>query len=105
MRDFPGLVTLSTVEPQRVEWLWPGHLPRGKLVVIDGDPSAGKSTLTLDLAARVTTGTSWPDGSACVPGDVLVMSAEDGIEDTVTPRAVAAGADRSRLHALSAVPV
>ena len=34
---------LSEVEPEQVEWLWPGRLPLGKLAVLDGDPGLGKS--------------------------------------------------------------
>jgi predicted ATP-dependent serine protease len=30
-------------------------LPVGKLSVLDGDPGLGKSTLLIDIAARVTT--------------------------------------------------
>ena len=45
---------LSEVEPEQVEWLWPGRLPLGKLAVLDGDPGLGKSVVTLDLAARVS---------------------------------------------------
>jgi putative DNA primase/helicase len=47
---------LSDVVEESVEWLWEGRIPLGKLTVIDGDPSTGKSTLTIDLAARVSTG-------------------------------------------------
>ena len=99
-----GLVTLSTVIPERVSWLWPGRLPCGKLVVLDGDPSVGKSTLTIDIAARTSTGAGWPDGA---PGGrsagVLILSAEDGLADTIAPRLAAAGADASRVHALVTV--
>lgn len=95
--------TLSDVIPERVTWLWPGRLPAGKLVVIDGDPSTGKSTLTLDLAARLSTGDGWPDGAACPVGDVLLLSAEDGLADTIAPRLAAAGADGRRVHALTEV--
>jgi hypothetical protein len=73
-------------------------------VVIDGDPSTGKSTLTLDLAARVSTGTSWPDGAPARPAGVLLLSAEDGLADTIAPRLIAAGADLRRVHALTEVP-
>ena len=49
-------VLLSTVRPERVAWLWPGRIPRGKLTILDGDPGLGKSVLTMDLAARVSRG-------------------------------------------------
>ena len=97
--------TLADVAPERVSWLWPGRLPLGKLVVVDGDPATGKSTLSLDLAARVSTGGPWPDGAdSNGPGGVLLLSAEDGLADTIVPRLNAAGADLARVHALTDVP-
>lgn len=101
----PSVVTLAGVAPERVVWLWPGRIPAGKITVIDGDPSTGKSTLTLDLAARVSTGNQWPDGARCARGDVLLLSAEDGLADTIAPRLAAAGADPHHVHALTEVPV
>ncbi len=97
--------TLADVPAERVAWLWPARLPLGKLIVLDGDPSTGKSTLTLDLAARVSTGTRWPDGTpGTTPAGVLLLSAEDGLADTIVPRLTAAGADLRRVHALTDVP-
>jgi len=51
---------LSDVVEESVEWLWEGRIPLGKLTVIDGDPGTGKSALTTDLAARVSTGREMP---------------------------------------------
>lgn len=99
------VVNFRDQTPELIDWLWPGRLPAGKLVVIDGDPSTAKSTLTTDLAARVTNGGPWPDGSPCSAGDVLLLSAEDGIRDTITPRLMAAGADLDHVHALVRVEV
>ncbi len=98
-----GLVRLSDVQPERVSWQWPGRLPLGKLVVLDGDPAVGKSTVSAFMAATVTTGRPWPDGAPCPVGDVLILSAEDGVADTIRPRLDAAGADVARVHALTAV--
>ncbi|MEO0477052.1 MAG: AAA family ATPase, partial [Planctomycetota bacterium] len=56
----PEVVRLDTVEPARVKWLWNQRLALGKLTLIAGDPGLGKSYLTLDLAARVSTGTAMP---------------------------------------------
>lgn len=96
-----ALTRLSEVKPERLQWLWPGRLPTGKIVTLDGDPGLGKSTLALDIAATVTNGGAWPDGGRCEhPGDVLLLSGEDGLADTVAPRAIAAGADTSRIHAI-----
>jgi hypothetical protein len=94
------LTRLSDVTPQRVSWLWPGRIPLGKLVVIDGDPSVGKSTLSMAFAGIVSAGGRWPDGTACPRGDVLILSAEDGLADTIRPRLDAAEADVTRVHAI-----
>ncbi len=89
-------------EAERIDWLWRGWLPRGKLCVQDGDPGKGKSTILLDLAARITTGKAMPDGTPGLEGGgtVLLLMAEDGRADTIIPRLIAAGADRSRIKAL-----
>ena len=52
----PNLVLLSAVQCHPVNWLWPGRVPKGKLTLIVGDPGTGKSTLTMDLVARVSSG-------------------------------------------------
>jgi AAA domain-containing protein/bifunctional DNA primase/polymerase-like protein len=105
-RDSSGgaqVVRLADVRPERIDWLWEGRLPLGKIVILDGDPGVGKSSLTTDWAATVSTGKPWPDGSPCPDGEVLILSAEDGLSDTIRPRLDAAGADPGRIHALTAV--
>lgn len=97
----PVTVRLCDVMPERVEWLWPGRLPAGKLVLLDGDPGVGKSTIAVNLAAHLTIGRVWPDGAPCPAGDVLILSAEDGLADTVRPRLDAAKGEPSRVHALT----
>jgi len=95
---------LSGVEPEEVEWLWPSWLALGKLALIDGDPGLGKSAATLDLAARVSVGEVFPDGAECEAAGVVLLSAEDGLRDTIRPRLDAAGADVTRILALATVP-
>ena len=56
------VTTLSGVEPEEVNWLWPGRVPRGKNTLLAGDAGLGKSYLSMDIAARVTRGGTWPDG-------------------------------------------
>lgn len=99
----PVGVLLADVEPERIDWLWYGRLARGKVTVVDGDPGQGKSVLSLDVSARVSTGTAWPDGAPCPRGGVVLLSAEDGLADTIRPRLDAAGADCSRIVALDLV--
>lgn len=90
-----GRRRLSEFEPERVEWLWQGRIPMGKLAILEGDPGTGKSTLTLDLAARVTRGLEMPGEpqSEYPAAGVVLWSAEDGLSDTIRPRLDAAGGD------------
>jgi len=99
-------VCLADVEPEEVRWLWLERIALGKPTILVGDPGLGKSFITLDLAARVTRGAAWPDGApGADPGGVVILSAEDGLADTIRPRLDAAGADVHRITALQAVEV
>jgi hypothetical protein len=100
-----GGILVSDVETERVAWLWRGWLAQGKLSVLDGDPGLGKSAVVLDIAARESTGRPFPDGSECEAGagGVVILSAEDGLADTIKPRLEAAGADTSRISSLGTV--
>ena len=99
----PATVRCADVKPSAVIWLWEPYLARGKLSVLDGDPGTGKSFITIDLAARITSGRSLPGAECPTPQDsVLILNAEDDVRDTILPRATAAGADLSRLHVLAA---
>jgi hypothetical protein len=98
----PVLVRLADVQPEAISWLWPGRLAVGKLSLLAGDPGLGKSWISLDVAARLSASQSWPDGAAAVaPADVVLMSAEDGLTDTIRPRLDALGADVRRIHHLA----
>jgi hypothetical protein len=93
----------SELDPEKLVWVWPGRLPEGKLVLLGGPPGLGKSQLTAFMAATVSIGGSWPCGEgSTLPGDVIFMSAEDGVQDTIIPRLMAAGANRERVHIVSA---
>jgi hypothetical protein len=99
------VVCMADVERERVEWLWPGRFPLGKLVLLDGDPDLGKTTVALDLAARITGGHSMPgEERGTEPANVLLLMAEDGLGDTIRPRLEVAGADLSRVFAFEGVP-
>lgn len=87
----------DTLSPEPVRWLWPGWLALGKLAILAGAPGTGKTTCALAMAATVTVGGLWPDGTRCPAGDVLIWSGEDDAADTLLPRLVAAGADRTRV--------
>jgi len=68
-------IFLSEVESRQVDWLWRNYFPLGRLSMLSGDPNDGKTFFGLDMSARVTRGTVWPDGSKVgEPGEVLYLS-------------------------------
>jgi hypothetical protein len=93
----------SEITPERVAWLWPGRIARGKHTCIAGEPGVGKSQLLIDIIAKITTGGDWPCAEGKAPvGNVILLSAEDGPADTIVPRLIAAGADLTRVHIVTA---
>jgi AAA domain len=99
------VVRASDLAPAPMEWLWAGRIPRGALTVLEGDPGEGKSTLALDIAARVTKGLPMPLSSATAnPADVIILSFEDDVARTIRPRLEAAGGALDRAHIITGVP-
>ena len=96
--DTVELIDGASIKPEAVRWLWEGYLARGKLHVLAGAPGTGKTMIALALAATVSTGGRWPDGTHCEPGNVLIWSAEDDIADTLVPRLIAMGADMHKIR-------
>lgn len=86
----------ADIEPEAVHWLWRHWLALGKLHILAGAPGQGKTTIALRLAATVTIGGRWPDGSPSEAGNVLIWSGEDAVADTLLPRLLASGADRAK---------
>lgn len=114
MSDSSSLfVRLTSVSPEKQEWLWPDRIPKGAITLLEGHPGQGKSLITCDLTARMTRGWRPPgdeplhDPAALadtqefpVPAGVVLLEAEDHLATTVVPRLLAAGADLSRVLAL-----
>ncbi|MDN3920403.1 AAA family ATPase [Roseateles violae] len=92
------LTCAASLKPAPVSWLWPDWLAQGKLHILAGAPGQGKTTIALALAATVTTGGYWPDGTRSATGNVLIWSGEDDPADTLLPRLLAMGADAKRVH-------
>lgn len=102
---YVGLMTVkaSDVEPKELDWLWKDRLLTGNINILAGDPGLGKSMITIDIAARASSGRDFPDGSPCNQCDVLYSTTEDGIEDTVVPRLIAAAADLDHIEIVQGV--
>ena len=97
------LIRGDAVALEPVRWLWPGFLPAAMLTILGGAPGCGKTTIALSLAATVTRGGAWPDGSRCAhPGDVVIWSGEDG-HSVLKARLVADGADMTRVHFIDGI--
>lgn len=88
----------SDIRPQVLRWLWPSHIQAGAVNLIAGPEGRGKSLVAVDITARTSTGSDWPDGTPCDGGRVLYCSAEENIEAVVIPRLMAAGADLGRIE-------
>lgn len=112
----PELTRASELSGKRVNWLWHGHIPKGRLTVIAGEPGVGKSTIVTQFAAIVSKGLKWPGRedppdpkevakpgyfltvpAPPVPADVILFASEDNPDDTITPRLDHMGADLSRV--------
>jgi len=104
LNSFAQLQCAGDVQPQPINWLWPNRIALGKLTMIAGDPGLGKSLLSIELAKHVTKGIRWPvDDTPCPIGDVVLLSAEDDLADTIRPRLDAAGANPDKVYFLESI--
>jgi hypothetical protein len=100
------LITAADVTSENVVFEWFPYLPRGKFTILEGDPGDGKTMIAIDIASRISNGKGFPgqEGEGFTegkgPGDVLFLTAEDGLADTLRPRLDSAGADVTRVHFL-----
>jgi len=97
------LVPYSTIQTAEIDWIWKGYLAAGKITMLNGEPGHGKSLVSLDIAARITTQADWPDGQKNVlpPSSVLLLTEEEDACDTIKPRFLAAGGNSDKLVSLS----
>ncbi len=92
------IIRMSEVQSQEIEWLWYPFIPYGKLTIVQGDPGDGKTTLILNIAAKVSKGEGLESTmNVLKPINVIYQTAEDGLADTVKPRLEKAGADCERI--------
>ena len=91
------LINMRDVEVESVSWLWYPFIPYGKVTIIQGDPGDGKTTLVLQIIARLTKGESIIDEKEQSPINVIYQTAEDGLADTIKPRLLSADADCSKV--------
>lgn len=97
-----GFIDYSDIRMEREKYLWEGYIPEGQLVHFMGPSSQGKSPITMDLAARVSSGLDWPDGAVNNhgPKKVVILAEEDNPATTLIPRLTVAGATLSNIKGL-----
>jgi putative DNA primase/helicase len=94
---------LADVVPEKIDWVWHGRLAKGKLTIIAGEPGLGKSQVATYVASTISRGAKWVQSNEYARrGRVLILSAEDGLADTVRPRFDAAGGDSSMISVIRA---
>lgn len=99
------LIHMDLVEVEEIEWLFYPFIPYGKVTIIQGDPGEGKTTVVLQIIAKLTKGEAIlsetsegkSEEAGVEPINVIYQTAEDGLGDTIKPRLLAAGADCSRV--------
>ena len=99
-------IRADTLTPVSIDWAWKNRFAFGKLTVIAGDPGLGKSTILADIAALHTKGGNFPcnEGRAIIC-EVAILTAEDGLRDTLVPRLMAAEADMSKIHFITGTKI
>lgn len=50
------LIHMDQVEVEEIEWLFYPFIPYGKVTIIQGDPGEGKTTVVLQIIAKLTKG-------------------------------------------------
>jgi len=94
------IVPMSSVLPESVRWLWRDRIPLGKLTILEGDPGVMKSWLALAIVTAYVNGAPMPgETESHAPGRSILLTAEDGLSDTIRPRLDGLGADVSRVEA------
>jgi len=92
-----GLTPLSEVKRREVLWLWEGWVPANGVTLLPGDPKLAKSTLALDIAARLS---REEIGDPRRAPTSIIVTGEDSVAEVVEPRVAAAGGKRCHVHVL-----
>lgn len=86
----------SRIRMKGTRWLYRGRIPLGMVTLLAGREGIGKSTVSLDIAARLTRGTL--DGRyRGRPQAVVICATEDSWAHTIVPRLRAVDADMNRV--------
>ena len=81
---------MQDVKPEEIKWLLPPFIPFGKITIVQGDPGEGKTTMMLQIIAKLTKGEpiiphedeKVEENKECKTAiNVLYQTAEDGLGD------------------------
>ena len=90
--------SILEVENERGEWLWPNVVLYSELNLFVGDPDTGKTFVTINAIAHLTTGRPFPySKKSFEPRKVLIFCHEDSYGGKWKPRLLVAGADLSKV--------
>ena len=85
------MIKMSEIQSQEVAWLWYPFIPYGKLTIVQGDPGDGKTTLVLNIAAKLAKGEGIDSEMKLTePLAAIYQKAEEGRADTGKPQLEAA---------------
>jgi hypothetical protein len=97
------IVSIANIPPEPIEMIIDPILPRGELIIIDGDPDVGKSWLWMALIAGLTGSKVCPlpsllsRGHSKIPS-VLILTTEDDPGKTIRPRLEKLGANLNQIR-------
>jgi archaellum biogenesis ATPase FlaH len=96
------LTSMESVATKKTDWFIDNKIPAGSISMFVGDCGSGKSFLTTCIAAKVSTGDIWPDGTKAKKGEVIILNDEDS-PCKIRERLVAHNADLRKIHILKGV--
>lgn len=91
----------STITMRAARWLYDRRIPTGAITLLGGREGIGKSSISYDLAAKITRGELVGEHFG-TPRSVGVVATEDAWHEVVVPRLHAAGADLDRVYQIQA---
>lgn len=91
----------SEIVPKPQPWLWDGIIPLDTCTLFAGEGGIGKSQLLIDICAKISTGEKFQVGGfdyQMSQGSIIVLTAEDDFEYSVTPKLIAANANCDNIY-------
>ena len=94
------LTCAADIEPEHTNWILQDWIAQRQLHILAGPPGKGKTTISMQIASRVSKGTDFI-GVPCEKGQVAIWTGEDVISQTLVPRLVACKANLKNIHFIS----